>query len=174
MRSGTKDAALNWLRAFLHTFSLANRNFELSSTNWFLLPVVQWLVQRFWSERLRVRSRRFATFTPSAHVRRQSLPVWPPTLNKIPLPLPFLLAGKDMMFRRKDWKKQNPETGRFALRGFISKDMNCPGWSRTTTVLLIVESTSVNHRVYHSTAFPLAVNQPSVKKANLLFYLTSN
>ena len=33
------------------------------------------------SERLRVRSRRSATFTPSAHVRRQSLPVWPPTLN---------------------------------------------------------------------------------------------
>ena len=25
----------------------------------------------------------------SAHVRRQSLPVWPPTLNKIPLPLPL-------------------------------------------------------------------------------------
>ena len=44
-------------------------------------PVVQWLVQRFRSERLRVRSRRSATFTPSAHVRRQSLPVWPPTLN---------------------------------------------------------------------------------------------
>ena len=44
-------------------------------------PVVQWLVQRFRSERLRVRSRRSVTFTPSAHVRRQSLPVWPPTLN---------------------------------------------------------------------------------------------
>ena len=44
-------------------------------------PVVQWSVQRFQSERLRVRSRRSATFTPSAHVRRQSLPVWPPTLN---------------------------------------------------------------------------------------------
>ena len=44
-------------------------------------PVVQWLVRRFRSERLRVRSRRSATFTPSAHVRRQSLPVWPPTLN---------------------------------------------------------------------------------------------
>ena len=27
----------------------------------------------------------FHTGTPSAHVRRQSLPVWPPTLNKIPL-----------------------------------------------------------------------------------------
>ena len=52
-------------------------------------PVVQWLVQRFRSERLRVRSRRSATFTPSALVRRQSLPVWPPTLNKIPLPLPL-------------------------------------------------------------------------------------
>ena len=39
------------------------------------------LVQRLRSERLRVRSRRSATFTPSAHVRRQSLPVWPPTLN---------------------------------------------------------------------------------------------
>ena len=47
-------------------------------------PVVQWLVQRFRSERLRVRSRRSATFTPSAHVRRQSLPVWPPTLNNLP------------------------------------------------------------------------------------------
>ena len=46
-------------------------------------------MQRFRSERLRVRSRRSATFTPSAHVRRQSLPVWSPTLNKIPLPLPF-------------------------------------------------------------------------------------
>ena len=33
-------------------------------------PVVQWLVQRFRSERLRVRSWRSATFTPSAHVRR--------------------------------------------------------------------------------------------------------
>ena len=32
-----------------------------------------------------------ATFTLSAHVRRQSLPVWPPTLNKMPLPLPFHL-----------------------------------------------------------------------------------
>ena len=42
---------------------------------------MQWLVQRFRSERLRVRSRRSAIFTPSAHVRRQSLPVWPPTLN---------------------------------------------------------------------------------------------
>ena len=42
-------------------------------------PVVQRLAQRFRSERLRVRSRRSATFTPSAHVRRQSLPVWPPT-----------------------------------------------------------------------------------------------
>ena len=50
-------------------------------------PVVQWLVQRFQSERLRVRSRRSATFTPSALVRRQYLPVWPPTLNKTPLPL---------------------------------------------------------------------------------------
>ena len=41
---------------------------------------------RFGSERLRVRSpddRRLVT--PSVHVRRQSLPVWPPTLNKIPL-----------------------------------------------------------------------------------------
>ena len=37
----------------------------------------KWLVQRFRSERLRVRS---ATFTPSAHVRRQYLPVWPPML----------------------------------------------------------------------------------------------
>ena len=53
-------------------------------------PVVQWLVQRFRSERLRVWSRRSATFTPSAHVRRQSLPVWPPTLNKIPLPFTCL------------------------------------------------------------------------------------
>ena len=52
-------------------------------------PVVQWLVQRFRSERLRVRSRRSATFTPSAHVRRQSLPVWPPTLNNYLYLLPF-------------------------------------------------------------------------------------
>ena len=44
-------------------------------------PVVQWLVQRFRSERLHVRSRRSATFTPSAHVRRQYLPVWPLTLK---------------------------------------------------------------------------------------------
>ena len=46
-------------------------------------------VDRFQSERLQVRSRRLAAFTPSAHVRRQCLPVWPPTLNKIPLPLPL-------------------------------------------------------------------------------------
>ena len=53
-----------------------------SPNTWYMWgPVVQWLVQRFRSERLRVRSRRSATFTPSAHVRRQSLPVWPPTLN---------------------------------------------------------------------------------------------
>ena len=51
-------------------------------------PVVQWLVQRFRSERLWVRSRRSATFTPSAHVRRQSLPVWPP------LPLLDQLKGR--------------------------------------------------------------------------------
>ena len=53
-------------------------------------PVVHWLVQRFRSERLRVRSQRSATFTPSALVRRQSLPVWPPTLNKTPLPFELL------------------------------------------------------------------------------------
>ena len=61
------------------------RTVNPSLTGWDLRrvwgPVVQWLVQRFRSERLRVRSRRSATFTPSAHVRRQSLPVWPPTLN---------------------------------------------------------------------------------------------
>ena len=34
------------------------------------------------------RTRPSATFTPSAHLRRQSLPVWPPTLNDIPLPSP--------------------------------------------------------------------------------------
>ena len=55
-------------------------------------PVVQWLVQRFRSERLRVRSRRSATFTPSAHVRRQSLPVWPPTLNNLKQGLPFTFS----------------------------------------------------------------------------------
>ena len=44
--------------------------------------MVQWLVQRFRSERLRVRSRRSATFTPSAHVRRQCLPVWPERFSK--------------------------------------------------------------------------------------------
>ena len=43
---------------------------------------MQWLVQRFRSERLRVRSRRSATFTPSAHVRRQCLPVWPERFSK--------------------------------------------------------------------------------------------
>ena len=53
-------------------------------------PVVQWLVQRFRSERLRVRSRWSATFTPSAHVRRQSLPVWSPTLKNYLYLLPFL------------------------------------------------------------------------------------
>ena len=59
------------------------RRYKITSTLGLLVwgPVVQWLVQRFRSERLRVRSRRSATFTPSAHVRRQSLPVWPPTLN---------------------------------------------------------------------------------------------
>ena len=30
-------------------------------------------VQRFWSERLRVRSRRSATFTPSAHVKKPAV-----------------------------------------------------------------------------------------------------
>ena len=60
-------------------------------------PVVQWLVQRFRSERLRVRSRRSATFTPSAHVRRQSLPVWPPTLNNY-LYLFFTFKKKGFFF----------------------------------------------------------------------------
>ena len=50
---------------------------------------MQWLVQRFRSERLRVRSRRSATSTPSANGRRQSLSVWPPRLNKTPLPFIF-------------------------------------------------------------------------------------
>ena len=36
----------------------------------------------FWRERLRVKSRRSAAFTPSSHVRRQYMPVWPPTLNR--------------------------------------------------------------------------------------------
>ena len=62
-------------------------------------PVVQWLVQRFRSERLRVRSRRSATFTPSAHVRRQSLPVWPPTLNNYLYLLPFCSSVKILDFR---------------------------------------------------------------------------
>ena len=56
-------------------------------------PLVQWLVQRFRSERLRIRSWRSATFTPSTHVRRQSFPLWPPTLNKIPLPLLYVRWG---------------------------------------------------------------------------------
>ena len=64
-------------------------------------PVVQWLVQRFRSERLRVRSRRSATFTPSAHARKQSLPVWPPTLNKIPLPLPLPFSTTSWWWRVK-------------------------------------------------------------------------
>ena len=56
-------------------------------------PVVQWLVQRFWSERFRVRSRRSATFTPSAHVRRQSLPVWPISL--------YLYNSEDVKWTKK-------------------------------------------------------------------------
>ena len=66
------------------------------------------LVQRFQSERLRVRSRRSATFTPSTHVRRQSLPVWPPTLNKIPLPLRTGHRHIDWTFRRHGLHKQKP------------------------------------------------------------------
>ena len=31
---------------------------------------------------------------PSAHVRRQSLPVWPPTLNKTPSPFTFTVPGR--------------------------------------------------------------------------------
>ena len=74
-------------------FFLCNLLFLPSSFSGFVWgPVVQWLVQRFRSERLRVRSRRSATFTPSAHVRRQSLPVWPPTLNKIYLYLTFFFG----------------------------------------------------------------------------------
>ena len=46
-------------------------------------------LQKLVSTLLQVRSRRSATFTPSAHVRRQYLPVWPPALNKIPLPSPL-------------------------------------------------------------------------------------
>ena len=39
-------------------------------------PVVQSLVQRFRSERLRVQSRQSATFTPSAHVRTKKKAVF--------------------------------------------------------------------------------------------------
>ena len=70
--------------AVSHTEKIGENDF--AETERFALtvwgPVVQSLVQRFQSERLRVRFWRSATFTPSAHVRRQSLPVWPPTLNK--------------------------------------------------------------------------------------------
>ena len=44
--------------------------------------------KHFWSERLRVQSQSSAAFTPPVHVRRQYLPGWPPTLNKMSLPLP--------------------------------------------------------------------------------------
>ena len=57
--------------------------------------MVQWLVQRFWSERLRVRSRRSAISTLSAHVWRQSFPVWPPTFSKAPLPFTFYLNSTE-------------------------------------------------------------------------------
>ena len=52
-----------------------------------LLSVVQWLVQHFRTERL---WGLIPTVSNFAHVRRQSLPVWPPTLIQIPLPLNFV------------------------------------------------------------------------------------
>ena len=85
-----------WLNLQCRLGEVLVKSGNIEKKRWFLGlvtdmwgPVVQWFVQRIRSERLRVRSRRSATFTPSAHVRRQSLPVWPPTLNKIPLPLPL-------------------------------------------------------------------------------------
>ena len=79
-------------RLFVHLFRLA-----LVIKNRLLVGYRGAVVSAALSEQkawLRVRSRRSATFTPSAHVRRQSLPVWPPTLNKIPLPLRFRYLAK--------------------------------------------------------------------------------
>ena len=80
-------------------------------------------------------SRRSATFTPPANVRRQPLPVWPPTLNKIPLPfyiqtmtVKMLLIGEMFRplwgfinFRKKGffWERWSPE------RGNILKPWKC-------------------------------------------------
>ena len=47
----------------------------------------KWLVQHFQSDSLRVWSWRSATFHVGQCNRRQSLSVWPPTSDKIPLPL---------------------------------------------------------------------------------------
>ena len=82
---------------------------------------MQWLVQRFRSERLRVRSRRSATFTPSAHVRRQSLPVWPPTLNNY-LYLFFFLP----------WRRKNVAKGHLAPSNltFLLIAINTNGFCR--------------------------------------------
>ena len=62
-------------------------------------PVVQWLVQRFRSERLRLDpdDRRLSRRRPM-HVRRQSLPVWP---REIPLPL-VLKSGSPLVSSRVD------------------------------------------------------------------------
>ena len=74
----------------------------LQSTSFFCVgSVVQSLVQRFRSESLQVRSRRPATFTPSAHVRRQSFPVWPPTSYLFF----FIQKGKNYL-----WKKSTTIT----------------------------------------------------------------
>ena len=69
----------------LKSFILTSLKFKVAPYP--IIVSLDTLMQRFRSESLRVRSWRSATFTPSAHVRRQSLPVSPPTLNKIPLPV---------------------------------------------------------------------------------------
>ena len=61
----------------------------LLSSVWVSAVQVHWLVQRFRSERMRVWSPAISDcFSSSAHVRRQSLPVWPPVLNETLLHLP--------------------------------------------------------------------------------------
>ena len=54
------------------------------------------------------RSERFAgshRFTPPAHVRRQSLPVWPPTLSQDPLEAILVISGCSFLnLFERSWK----------------------------------------------------------------------
>ena len=56
---------------------------------------LKWIVLRFRAEHYWFDLRRSAPdfHTPSAHVRRQSLPIGPPTLNKVPLHISFYLLS---------------------------------------------------------------------------------